>query len=102
MCLKGQQSTESLQNRAAGFGQAGKGEAGRGEGEHSFVMVFWRTRARPALWKGLSALPPSLGKHGVGARHYSGESEAEGLMRLFHGPSEIHVHVNKPWRKRRR
>lgn len=32
---------------------------------------------------------------------YSGESEAEGLMRLFHGPSEIHIHVNKPWHERR-
>lgn len=34
--LKGQWSTESLQSRAAAFGQAGKGEA-----EQSFVIVLW-------------------------------------------------------------
>lgn len=52
VCLKRQWSTTSLQSRAAGLGRAGKGEAGRGQGQQSFVVVFWRTGARPALWRG--------------------------------------------------
>lgn len=58
-----------------------------------FCHGVMRSTARPALWKGLSGLPLSLGKHVVGAQHYPGESKAEGLMRIFHRPSEIHDHV---------
>lgn len=74
--LKGQWDTESIQNRAAGFNQAGKGEAGRGEGEQSFVMVIGgQEQDQHCKRKGPSALPPSLGKHGVRAGHYPGERD---------------------------
>ena len=49
-------------------------------------------RSKANAVKGLSALPPSLGKHGVGARQCQGEREPEGVMRLLHGPWEVHVH----------
>lgn len=86
--LKGQWSTTSLQSRAAGFDQAGKGEAGRGQGERSFVMVFWRTGARPALWRGSQLCFPlwenMVWEHGNGR----GRGRQRGWWDFFRDPGK--------------
>ena len=96
--------TKVQQACRAGFGQAGK-EVGRGQGEWSCVVTFWRTGARPALWRGgsqpcLSCWKSMVWEHSRASRR----GRQRRCWGLLHGPWKVHVYwfsesVNRLWHK---